>query len=75
MLQILPTIAQLPAVSITCSSTPSFVQATTDMCGPVNLTFVDVKVQGSCIGSTPITRTWTATDSSGNKATASKFSK
>ncbi|MFV8357801.1 gliding motility-associated C-terminal domain-containing protein, partial [Flavobacterium sp. XS1P32] len=69
-----PTIAQLPAASvITCSATPSFAQATaTDTCGPVNLTFVDVEVQGSCIGSYTITRTWTATDSSGNKATASQ---
>ena len=31
-----------------------------------------MKVQGSCIGSYSITRTWTATDSSGNKATASQ---
>ena len=36
------------------------------------MTFVDVKIQGSCIGSYSITRTWTATDSSGNKATASQ---
>jgi gliding motility-associated-like protein len=69
-----PVIAQLPLSStISCSLTPNFAQATaTDSCGSVNLTFVDVKVQGSCIGSYTITRTWTATDSAGNTATASQ---
>ncbi|TWI42814.1 gliding motility-associated-like protein, partial [Flavobacterium glaciei] len=69
-----PIIAQLPVAStISCSSTPSFTQAVaTDNCSSVNLTFVDVTVQGSCIGSYTITRTWTATDLSGNISTASQ---
>ncbi|MDI5896084.1 gliding motility-associated C-terminal domain-containing protein, partial [Flavobacterium algoritolerans] len=69
-----PVIAQLPVAStISCGLTPNFAQAlATDTCGSVNLTFVDVTVQGNCIGSYTITRTWTATDSSGNTAIASQ---
>jgi gliding motility-associated-like protein len=51
-----------------------FTQATaTDTCNSnVKLTFVDVTKAGSCAGSYSITRTWTATDLSGNTATASQ---
>jgi hypothetical protein len=53
--------------------TPNFAQAlATDSCGSVALTFADLAVQGSCNGSYTITRTWTATDSSGNTVKASQ---
>ncbi|MDI5951098.1 MBG domain-containing protein [Flavobacterium yafengii] len=69
-----PVIAELPVASIiSCGLTPNFAQAlATDTCGSINLTFLDLTLQGSCIGSYTITRTWTATDSSGNTATASQ---
>ncbi|MGO4906636.1 HYR domain-containing protein, partial [Flavobacterium sp. W20_MBD1_R3] len=70
-----PVIAQLPVPStISCSITPNFAQATaTDTCSSITLAFVDTTVQGSCIGSYTVTRTWTATDSAGNSATASQI--
>ncbi|MBG6187624.1 gliding motility-associated C-terminal domain-containing protein, partial [Flavobacterium sp. CAN_S2] len=70
-----PVFASLPVPStITCSTTPNFAQATaTDTCSSVTLAFVDTTVQGSCIGSYTVTRTWTATDSAGNSTTASQI--
>ena len=70
-----PTIAPLPELStIACPNTPVFTQAiATDECGSnVNLTFKDVKTEGSCAGSYSITRNWTATDMCGNSTTASQ---
>ncbi|WP_396184175.1 hypothetical protein, partial [Flavobacterium sp.] len=63
-----PTIADLPEEStINCPATPNFAQAiSTDSCGTSNLTFVDERTDGDCAGSYSITRTWTATDASGN---------
>ncbi|RBN50164.1 gliding motility-associated C-terminal domain-containing protein, partial [Flavobacterium psychrolimnae] len=70
-----PVIAQLPVPStISCSVTPNFAQATaTDTCSSVTLAFVDTTLQGSCIGSYTVTRTWTATDSAGNSSTSSQI--
>jgi len=70
-----PVFASLPVPStISCSTTPNFAQATaTDTCSSVTLAFVDTTVQGSCIGSYTVTRTWTATDSAGNSTTASQI--
>ncbi|HQX03939.1 MAG TPA: hypothetical protein PKZ44_07460, partial [Flavobacterium sp.] len=69
-----PTIAALPAEStINCPATPDFAQAiANDSCGTATLTFVDVRTDGDCAGSYSITRTWTATDASGNTSTASQ---
>ncbi|WP_460575038.1 HYR-like domain-containing protein, partial [Flavobacterium koreense] len=69
-----PVIATLPAPStISCPATPSFATATaTDTCGSATLSFVDVVTNGTCSGSYSVTRTWTATDTSGNTSTASQ---
>ncbi|OAB30346.1 hypothetical protein FBFR_02165 [Flavobacterium fryxellicola] len=70
-----PIIATLPVPSIvSCSAPLNFAQAVaTDTCSSVTLTFIDVTVQGSCIGSYTVTRTWTAIDLTGNTATASQI--
>ncbi|SFF24960.1 T9SS type B sorting domain-containing protein, partial [Flavobacterium xueshanense] len=70
-----PVFASLPVPStISCNATPNFAQATaTDTCSAVTLKFVDTIVQGSCIGSYTVTRTWTATDLAGNSTTASQI--
>ena len=70
-----PVIANLPEPStISCPNTPVFAFATaTDECGSdFSLTFNDVKTMSGCAGSYSIKRTWTATDSCGNSATASQ---
>uniref|UniRef100_UPI003CE84BEC T9SS type B sorting domain-containing protein n=1 Tax=Flavobacterium sp. DSR2-3-3 TaxID=2804632 RepID=UPI003CE84BEC len=70
-----PVFTSLPVPStINCSATPNFAQATaTDTCSSVTLKFIDTTVQGSCVGSYTVTRTWTATDSAGNSTTASQI--
>ncbi|MFV8331516.1 gliding motility-associated C-terminal domain-containing protein, partial [Flavobacterium sp. LB3P6] len=70
-----PVISALPEIStISCPATPEFTQAiATDNCGSiVTLTFADVTTNGQCTGSYSVTRTWTATDTCGNAATASQ---
>ncbi|MBC8883010.1 hypothetical protein H9X57_05225 [Flavobacterium piscinae] len=69
-----PVISLLPGEStINCPNTPEFTQPTaTDACGDVTLTFNDVITNGNCTGNYSITRTWTATDLSGNITTASQ---
>ncbi|PRZ21277.1 T9SS type B sorting domain-containing protein, partial [Flavobacterium granuli] len=68
-----PVIASLPqSTTIDCNATPQFTQATATDCSPFTLTFLDTTNPGACAGSYSITRTWTATDDSGNNATASQ---
>ncbi|WP_396159296.1 Ig-like domain-containing protein, partial [Flavobacterium sp.] len=69
-----PVISALPGIStISCPATPSFATPTaTDTCGTVTLTSNNVITNGDCPNSYSITRTWTATDASGNTATASQ---
>src|SRR5690606_28699324 len=72
---IAPVIDQLPAAStIQSPATPDFAQApASDNCArDVTLTFEDETTQGQCAGSYSITRTWTATDSCGNTASATQ---
>ncbi|MES2573745.1 MAG: gliding motility-associated C-terminal domain-containing protein [Bacteroidota bacterium] len=69
-----PTIAELPHTkTISCTAPLDFEQAVgSDSCGEVILSSSDEIIAGNCVGSYTITRTWTATDSSGNTATASQ---
>ena len=70
-----PVIAQLPSPkTISCDQTPTFANAiATDICSSVTLTYEDTIVQGDCSGSFIITRTWTATNSTGKTTTASQI--
>ena len=69
-----PVISTLPGIStISCPATPSFtIPTVSDTCGSATLTSNDVRTNGACVNSYSITRTWTATDASGNTATASQ---
>ena len=55
---------------IDCPTTPVFTPPTaTDNCSPApTITFTDVTVPGTCPGTYSVTRTWTATDGTGNTA-------
>ncbi|NMH29154.1 gliding motility-associated C-terminal domain-containing protein [Flavobacterium silvaticum] len=57
-----------------CGDEPVFgTPVVTDNCiGEVTLTYADETVAGSCVGSSVITRTWTATDVCNNQSTASQ---
>lgn len=73
-----PTFTYVPptnAISCTDSKLPAFTgQATAaDNCGgTVTITYTDVTVAGSCAGNSTITRTFRATDCSGNFSTATQ---
>ena len=70
-----PVISALPREStIECPATPSFATPTaTDVCdGSPRLTYTDVTTPGRCAQQYTVTRTWTATDCSGNRSTASE---
>ena len=70
-----PVFAQLPEPkTISCDEPVVFEPAiATDTCSSVTLTHEDTTVLGSCPGSSTITRTWTATDASGNFSNASQI--
>jgi len=58
---------------ISCPSAPAFSSPiASDACGSASLTYSDVSINGNCAGRYSITRTWTATDLSGNTSTASQ---
>ena len=58
-------------VSVACPSDVKLVMATAeDKCGTVEVTYQDVFSDKICIDAYKITRTFTATDECGNKATA-----
>ncbi len=70
-----PAISSLPEITkIQCPAIPEFETPTvTDACDKdVNLTYVDTIVPGNCLQNYTVIRTWTATDSCGNSATASQ---
>ncbi|MBL7885856.1 MAG: T9SS type A sorting domain-containing protein [Flavobacterium sp.] len=64
----------IPALStIECPATPNFIQMTaTDNSGTVTVTYTDQTFLGACAGSYSVTRTWMATDPSGNSITAAQ---
>jgi hypothetical protein len=68
-----PEITCAGAVTIECPNTPTFTEpVVTDQCDPNPVvTFSDETVD-ICAGSYEATRTWTATDASGNSATCSQ---
>jgi gliding motility-associated-like protein len=73
---IAPIVPEAPAdVTVSCGGEiPAMVSLTaTDNCGAViTVEGVDTTVQGSCVNSYVVTRTWTFTDNCGNTSTASQ---
>ena len=71
---IAPTISGVGANSvISCPVAPSFSSpSASDDCGSASLTISDATSNGNCPGTYSITRTWTATDASGNTSIASQ---
>ena len=70
-----PVLTNVPAnVTVECSAIPAAPTVTaTDNCDAnVNVTFNEVRTNGSCPDSYTLTRTWTATDNCGNTATGSQ---
>ncbi|MBG6111418.1 acylphosphatase, partial [Flavobacterium sp. CG_9.10] len=69
-----PTFNPLPADStIYCPAIPVFANAiATDLCSSLTLTYDDITTTGICDGNYSLTRTWTATDASGNVTTATQ---
>ena len=68
---LIPTLSDPPDITVQChlGTDPSVTGQPTvsDNCGnPVTVTYSDVIVAGSCPDASDITRTWTATDCSGN---------
>ncbi|MEL6923863.1 MAG: T9SS type A sorting domain-containing protein, partial [Bacteroidota bacterium] len=59
--------------TMSCGSDASFGQVeAADNCSSISVTFEDVRESGDCNGGYSVTRVWTATDQSGNSATASQ---
>jgi putative flippase GtrA len=72
-----PTVPEAPAdVTVSCGGEiPAMITLTaTDNCGEVvTVEGVDTTVQGECVNSYVVTRTWTFTDACGNTSTASQI--
>jgi large repetitive protein len=55
------------AITVECNAVPTPVTLTaTDLCGTANVTFAEVRTDGTCANEYTLTRTWTATDLCGN---------
>ncbi|RAJ06992.1 gliding motility-associated-like protein [Chitinophaga skermanii] len=70
-----PVITNIPAaITVQCGNIPLPVDPTaTDNCGDVTMTMAEVEIARSCTGTYTLQRTWTATDSCGNTATATQL--
>ncbi len=75
-----PVLAGIPAnITVQCSSVPAAaligtdVTATDNCDASVNITYSEVRTDGTCPDSYTLTRTWTATDNCGNASTGSQL--
>jgi gliding motility-associated-like protein len=60
-------------ITVSCDAIPIIPLITaTDNCGNANITLQETKINGSCISSYILKRTWTASDFCGNSKTASQ---
>jgi gliding motility-associated-like protein len=60
-------------IAVECDAIPiAALLSATDNCGTSNVTFLETRVDGTCISNYTLTRLWTATDSCGNFATATQ---
>ena len=69
-----PNLTLPPDIALSCEQntlpTATGTASATDNCSPTTISYTDAQVFGSCGGNSVITRTWTATDCSGNTASA-----
>ncbi len=71
-----PNLTLPPDIALSCDQstlpTTTGTATATDNCSPTTISYSDSQVFGSCGGNSVITRTWTATDCSGNAASGTQ---